>query len=158
MFVFMGLQYAAAFIVTYLLEPVSRKFAKEHPKLEENPFWRFFQKVRTIFLLWPVFLHVASPAQLGSFVSRIFTKFHAEKLFDGGLFKFDLDGLLWVLLLIGFVTLLIVSNIEEKKKESISEIVLRQKLPVRILIYWFVVIMILLSLSIQNTEFIYAQY
>ncbi len=158
MFVFMGLQYAAAFIVTYLLEPVSKRFVKNHPRLEANPFWRFFQKVRTIFLLWPIFLNVTSPAQLGSFVSRIFTKFQAEKLFDGGLFKFDLDGLQWVLLLIGFVTVLVVSNIEEKKGESIVEIVLRQKLPVRIVIYWFAVIMILLSLSIQNTEFIYAQY
>ena len=158
MFVFMGLQYAAAFIATYLLEPVSKKFVKNHPKLEANGLWRFWQKVRTIFLLWPVFLNVATPKQFGSFVTRIFTKFQPEKLFDGGLFKFDLSPLQWVLLLIGFLTILIVSNIEERKGEQIFEIVLRQKLWIRILIYWFVVIMILLSLSVQNTEFIYAQY
>ena len=158
MFVFMGLQYAVTFIITYLLEPVSKRFVKAHPKLETNGLWRFWQKIRTIFLLWPVFLNVSSPKQLGDFASRIFTKFGAGKLFDGGLWKFDLDAMQWILLLIGFITMLIVSNIEEKKKEPLSDLILRQKLPVRILIYWFAVIMILLSLSIQNTEFIYAQY
>lgn len=158
MFVFMGLQYAAAFIVTYLLEPVSKRFAKDHPKLEANGLWKFWQRVRTIFLLWPVFLNVSTPAKLGNFVTRIFTSFHAEKLFDGGLLRFDLSALQWILLLIGFLTILIVSNIEERKGEHIFEIVLRQKLWIRILIYWFAVIMILLSLSVQNTEFIYAQY
>ena len=158
MFVFMGLQYAIVFIATYLLEPVSKKFAKNHPKLEANGLWKFWQQLRTIFLLWPIFLNVSSPKALGNFVTRIFTSFHAEKLFDGGLLKFDLSALQWILLLIGFLTILIVSNIEERKGEHIFEIVLRQKLWIRILIYWFVVIMILLSLSVQNTEFIYAQY
>ena len=158
MFVFMGLQYAIVFIATYLLEPVSKKFAKNHPKLEANRLWKFWQQLRTIFLLWPIFLNVSSPKALGNFVTRIFTSFHAEKLFDGGLLKFDLSALQWILLLIGFLTILIVSNIEERKGEHIFEIVLRQKLWIRILIYWFVVIMILLSLSVQNTEFIYAQY
>lgn len=158
MFVFMGLQYAAAFIITYLLEPVSKRFAKNHPKLEQNGLWIFWQNVRTILLLWPVFLNVSSPAMMGSFVNRIFTRFQAEKLFDGSLFRFDLNPLQWILLLIGFAVMVIVSNIEERKDAQISDLVLKQKLPVRIAIYWFAVIMIMLSFSIQNTEFIYAQY
>lgn len=158
MFVFMGLQYAAAFIVTYLLEPVSKRFEKAHPKLEANFFWRFWQKIRTILLLWPVFLNISSIAQLKSFTRRIFTEFHAEKLFNGGLMRFDLNGLQWILLLIGFAAMILISNIEERKGKHIHELVMEQKLPVRILIYWFGLIMILLSLSIQNTEFIYAQY
>ena len=54
--------------------------------------------------------------------------------------------------------MLIISNIEVRKEAKITDLVLAQKLPVRILIYWFALIMILLSLSIQNTEFIYAQF
>ncbi len=158
MFVYMGLQYAVVFVATYLLEPVSKQFAKKHPKLEANGLWRFWQKIRTIFLLWPIFLNVSSPAKLGNFIQRIFTSFQGGKLFDGGLLRFDLTALQWILLLVGFLTILIVSNIEEKKGEKIFDIVLRQKPLIRFLIYWFVVIMILLSLSIQNTEFIYAQY
>lgn len=158
MFVFMGLQYAVVFVAAYLLEPVSKRFAKKHPKLETNGLWRFWQKIRTIFLLWPIFLNVASPAKLGNYVKRIFTDFGAEKLFNGGLIRFDLTLLQWILLLIGFITMLVVSNIEEKKDEKIAAIVMRQKPLIRFLIYWFAVIMILLSLSIQNTEFIYAQY
>lgn len=158
MFVFMGLQYAAAFIVTYLLEPVSSRFAKAHPKLEVNFFWRFWQKIRTIFLLWPVFLNVSSLSQLKSFTGRIFHSFHAERLFNGGLLRFDLSAFQWILLLMGFGVMILVSNLEERNNAQISELILKQKLPVRILVYWFAVCMILLSLSIQNTEFIYAQY
>ena len=157
-FVFLGIQYALVFIVTFLLGPVSKRFAAKHPKLEANGFWKFFQRARTAVLIWPVFLFVPTLAGIRTSFQQIVTKFHVEKLFDGGLLKFDLDAVQWILLLIGFVTMLLVSNIEVKKEMKITELVLAQKLPVRILIYWFALIMILLSLSIQNTEFIYAQF
>lgn len=158
MYVLMGLQYAVVFIATYLLEPVSKRFVKKHPKLEANGLWIFWQNVRTLLLLWPIFLNVSSPARLGNFITRIFTRFQVGKLFDGGLLKFELSALQWVILLIGFLTVIIVSNVEERKKEGVAQLILRQKLPVRIIIYWFAILMILLSLSIQNTEFIYAQF
>ena len=157
-FVFLGIQYAFVFIVTFLLGPVSKRFATKHPKLEENGFWKFFQRARTAVLIWPFFLFVPTSEGIRTSVQQIFTKFHAERLFNGGLLKFDLDVIQWILLLIGFLTMLIVSNIEVRKGKKIIDLVLAQKLPVRILIYWFALIMILLSLSIQNTEFIYAQF
>lgn len=157
-FVFLGVQYAIVFIVTFLLGPVSKRFAAKHPKLEANGFWKFFQRVRTVALIWPVFLFAPTMEELHSSLRQIVTKFQPEKLFQGGLFRFDLDPVQWILLLIGFLTILIVSNIEVRKDAKIIDLVLAQKLPVRILIYWFALIMILLSLSIQNTEFIYAQY
>ncbi|MBR3642855.1 MAG: MBOAT family protein [Parasporobacterium sp.] len=157
-FVFLGIQYAIVFIVTYLLGPTSKRFASNHPKLEENGFWKFFQRARTVILIWPVFLFAPTLSELSASLGRIFTNFQAAKLFQGGLFKFDLDAVQWILLFIGFLTMLIVSNIEVRKEKKITDLVLSQKLPVRILIYWFALIMILLSLSIQNTEFIYAQF
>lgn len=157
-FVFLGLQYAFFFILTYLLSPVSKRFASAHPKLEANGLWKFWQRVRTCFMIWPFFLIVSTPAQLKDLVVRIVTKFHGERLFNGGLFRFDLDAVQWILLLLGFLTILIVSFLEERKGKRITELVAEQKLPVRILIYWYAVIMILLSLSIQNTEFIYAKF
>ena len=157
-FVFLGIQYAIVFIVTYLLGPTSKRFASNHPKLEENGFWKFFQRARTVILIWPVFLFAPTLSELSASLGRIFTNFQAAKLFQGGLFKFDLDAVQWILLFIGFLTMLIISNIEVRKEAKITDLVLAQKLPVRILIYWFALIMILLSLSIQNTEFIYAQF
>ena len=109
-------------------------------------------------LLWPVFLCVQSFAQLGNYANRIFTDFRIEKLFDGGLLKFDLDTLQWILLIIGALTIAVVSAIEEKSGKQLPELLQKQKFPVRLLLYWFVILMILLSLKIQNTEFIYAQY
>lgn len=157
-FLFLGLQYAAVFIITYLLTPVSKRFAAAHPKLEEKGLWKFWQRVRTLFLIWPYFLIVSTPSELFGLVRRIVTKFQPEKLFNGGLFRFDLDAAQWILLFLGFLTILFVSYLEEHRGKSIFDILSEQKLPVRILVYWYVLIMILLSLSIQNTEFIYAKF
>ena len=42
--------------------------------------------------------------------------------------------------------------------KKICGLVLKQHFVIRLLIYWFVIVMILLSLNISNTEFIYAQF
>ena len=97
-------------------------------------------------------------AQLGELTGKVFQKFDFVSLFDGTILKFDLDGLQLVLLLIGFFTLLIVSVIEYNTKKKICGLVLKQHFVIRLLIYWFVIVMILLSLNISNTEFIYAQF
>ncbi|MBQ1286019.1 MAG: hypothetical protein IIY19_06205 [Lachnospiraceae bacterium] len=54
--------------------------------------------------------------------------------------------------------MLIVSVIEYNTKKKICGLVLKQHFVIRLLIYWFVIVMILLSLNISNTEFIYAQF
>ncbi len=158
MYALLGLQYAVLFVVTFLLSPVSRKFAQAHPALEKDVLWRSWQKVRTALLIWPVLLCADTPRKFSEFTSKIFTGFHIEKLFDGGLFRFDLNVLQWILMLAGFITMIVISKIEDRKEKGIADIVAEQRFGVRILIYWYVIIMIILSLSIKNTEFIYAQY
>ncbi len=159
-FLVLGLYCAAIFIITFLLEPVSKKFDAANPKLISSPLWKFWQQLRTFFLMWFAFIMigVSDLPKFVNYVARIFTDFRVQKLFDGGLLKYDLGLSQWILLLVGMLTMLAVSIIEYNKKESIVKIISRQKLPIRILIYWFAIIMILFSLSVQNTEFIYAQF
>lgn len=158
MYALIGLWYAVLFVVTFLLAPVSKRFAEAHPVLEENIFWKAWQKVRTALLIWPVLLIVDTPQKFREYTSRIFTDFHAERLFNGGLFRFDLNAFQWIILLIGFITMIVVSKIEARKDKGIADIVYGQRFGVRIIIYWYVIIMILLALSVQNSEFIYAKY
>ena len=160
MFFLMGVYYGVIFIVTMLLEPVAAKFQEKHPKVAASPLYKFWQQVRTTLLLWlaPILFSVKNLAQLGELVSKVFRRFAFGSLFDGTILKFELDGLQLVLLLIGFFTLLIVSVIEYNTKKKICGLVLQRHFVIRLLIYWFVIIMILLSLNISNTEFIYAQF
>ena len=159
-FFLMGVYYGVIFIVTMLLEPVAASFGKKHPKAVASPLYKFWQQVRTTLLLWlaPLLFSVNDLAQLGELTGKVFRKFAFVSLFDGTILKFDLDGLQLILLLIGFFTLLIVSVIEYNTKKKICGLVLKQHFVIRLLIYWFVIVMILLSLNISNTEFIYAQF
>ncbi len=160
MFFLMGVYYGIIFIITDMLEPVAVSFGKKHPKVVAHWLYKFWQQVRTTLLLWlaPILFSVKSFGQLGELVKKVFTKFQFLSLFDGTILKFDLDGVSLVMLLIGFLTMIVVSTIEYNRKERISSLVMKQKLPIRILIYWFVILMILLSLNVSNTEFIYAQF
>ena len=159
-FLIMGVYYGVIFIVTMLLAPIAERFDKNHPKLVSSPLYKFWQQVRTVLLLWlaPVIFSVQDLGQLGGLVGKVFTSFHFGSLFDGTLLKFDLDGLQLILLAIGFLSLLAVSIIEYNKKETFSDLMRKQKWYVRILIWWVMIILILLSLNIANTEFIYAQF
>ncbi len=159
-FLILGIYCAAVFVITFLLEPVSKSFGNAHPKLVANPLWKFWGQLRTFLLMWFAFIMIgiSSLSKFGNYVARIFTDFRIQKVFDGGLLKYDLGLPQWILLLIGLASMLIVSIIEYNKKESIVKIIARQKLPIRILVYWFLIVMILFSLSVQNTEFIYAQF
>lgn len=159
-FLILGLYCAIIFIITFLLEPVSKKFGIAHPKLVAHPLWKFWGQLRTFFLMWFAFVMIGieNLSLFGNYVGRIFTDFRIQKLFDGGLTKYDLSTPQWILLVIGLLSMLVVSIIEYKKKESIIRIISRQKLPIRILIYWFIIVMIMFSLSVQNTEFVYAQF
>lgn len=159
-FVILGLYCALIFIITFLLEPISKKFDNNHKKLTANPIWKFWQQFRTFLLMWFAFIMIgiSSLSKFGNYVMRIFTDFRIEKIFDGGLLKYDLSIPQWILLIIGLAAMLAVSIIEYNTKESIVKIIAKQKLPVRILIYWFIIIMIMFSLSVQNTEFVYAQF
>ena len=159
-FLIVGLYYGVIFVAATLLKPVSERFGKEHPKLVASPLYKFWQQARTTLYLWPapILFSVSGLPQLAGLLQTVFTKFKFESLFDGTLLKFDLDALQIVLLFAGFLTLLIVSVIEYNKKKHICVLVMQQKFFVRVLIYWFVIVMILLSLNIANTEFIYAQF
>ena len=159
-FFVMGVYYGVIFIITMLLSPVAERFDKKHPKLVASPLYKFWQQVRTVLLLWlaPVIFSVQDLGQLKTLVGKVFTNFRFGTLFDGTLLKFDLSALQLILLAVGFLSLLAVSVIEYNKKETFSDIVRKQKWFVRILIWWYVIILILLSLSIANTEFIYAQF
>lgn len=159
-FFLMGVYYGIIFIITMMLEPVSKRFAEKHPKTIASPVYKFWQQVRTTLLLWlaPILISVKDLPQLAGLIRMIFQKFAFVSLFDGTILKFDLDGLQLLLLLIGFLTLLITSVIEYNTKKKICDLVLQQHFAIRLLLYWFVIIMILLSLNISNTEFIYAQF
>ncbi|MCQ2512729.1 MAG: hypothetical protein MJ092_05000 [Lachnospiraceae bacterium] len=159
-FLFMGIYCGIVFILTYLLEPVSKKFDESHEKLTRTPIWKFWQQFRTAFLAWfpTIMIGVASFSRFLNYLVRIFTDFRIKKIFDGGLLKFDLNEIQWILLILGFLAMLVGSVIEYNHRETITDLVAKQKLPVRIIIYWFVLIMIMLSLSIANTEFVYAQF
>ena len=159
-FFVMGVYYGVIFIITMLLAPVAERFDKKHPKLVASPLYKFWQQMRTVLLLWlaPVIFSVQDLGQLKSLVGKVFTSFRFGTLFDGTLLKFDLSGLQLILLAIGFLSLLAVSIIEYNKKETFSDLMQKQKWFVRILVWWYVIILILLSLSIANTEFIYAQF
>ena len=159
-FFIMGVYYGVVFIITMLLAPIAERFDKKHPKLVASPLYKFWQQVRTVLLLWlaPILFSVKDLSQLKTLVSKVFTGFRFGTLFDGTLLKFDLDALQLILLAVGFLSLLVVSVIEYNKKETISELVRGQKWFVQILAWWYVIILILLSLNIANTEFIYAQF
>ncbi|MBO4901574.1 MAG: hypothetical protein J5518_02115, partial [Lachnospiraceae bacterium] len=159
-FFVMGVYYGVIFIITMLLSPVAERFDKQYPKRVASPLYKFWQQVRTVLLLWlaPVIFSVQDLKQLGRLIEKVFTSFRFGSLFDGTLLKFDLDGLQLILLAIGFLSLLAVSVIEYNKKETFSDLMRKQRWYVRILVWWFVIILILLSLNIANTEFIYAQF
>ena len=159
-FFLMGVYYGVIFIITMLLEPAAKRFAEKHPKTMASPLYKFWQQVRTTLLLWlaPVLISVKDLPQLFGLLGTVFQKFAFGSLFDGTILKFELDGLQLVLLLVGFLTLLITSVIEYNTKRKICELVLERHFIIRLLVYWFVIIMILLSLNISNTEFIYAQF
>ena len=159
-FFLMGVYYGVIFIITMLLEPAAVKFGEKHPKTIASPLYKFWQQVRTTLLLWlaPLLFSVKDLGQLGSLLRVVFRKFAFTSLFDGTILKFDLNALQLILLAVGFFTLLITSIIEYNTKKKICGLVLEQRFIIRLLIYWFVIIMILLSLNISNTEFIYAQF
>lgn len=155
-----GLYFAVLFLITVSLGPAAKTFAQKHPKTVESPVYKLWQQLRTFLFIWfaTVLISVTDLKQFASLMGTVFNRFKAASLFSATMGKFDFSWLQWILLLIGLVTMLIVSIIEYRTKEKICDLVMRQNFTVRILIYWFVLILILLSLNISNTEFIYAQF
>ncbi|MCF0142542.1 MAG: hypothetical protein HUJ75_04115, partial [Parasporobacterium sp.] len=159
-FLVMGLYFGAVVIITTLLEPVSKAFGKKHPKLSVHPLWHFWQQVRTYVLIMvgTTLLNVANVGETIERWGRVFTDLRFTELFGERFWKFGLTPLQWALLAAGLLAMLVVSILETKFNKKITALVMDRKIVVRFIIYWVVLALILLSLNIENAEFIYASF
>jgi len=142
-YLLMGIYFGLIVTAGVLFEPKAKK--------TENGIFRVFQSVRTFFLIWvgTLFFGAQNLNELGRRVSGIF---------KAGSWKSYLGPAQWVLTGLALAALAAVSVFEYRKGEKITDMIARQKLPVRILIYWIMVLLILFSMDTENVEPIYAQF
>lgn len=166
-----GLNYLAWGIYWGLLIILSSVFAPELKKLTQllkiNPegsAWQVFRRVRT-FLLFVISRLITLPGSIThtkNVIGRIIGKFEPWHLVNGDLYKMALDRPNFILGILAIVLVLFVDRIEEKAGCNITQVVAKQHIVVRWLIYYgvFFAVMVfgIYGPGYDAASFVYMQY
>lgn len=144
-------------VVGDLLNPVKNKIDNVINKPAVN---RFLHTVITFILIsftW-VYFRSSSIAEANAILIKLFTTVNIRNLFDGTIWQVGLgiNNMLFVLLA---VAILVISDVMcEKKNCDVSGLLTNVKTPIRWAVYYTIIIMILLSMNLNMTEFIYSGF
>ncbi len=127
---------------------------------QRNHLARILQTLVTFILIsftW-IFFRSSSVYEAGEIIKRIFSSFSYVNLFDGTLWNVGLGVNNMLFALAAIVILIIADVLCERKKCDVSGLLLNTKAVVRWAVYYVMILMILLSMNLNMTEFIYSNF
>lgn len=147
-------------VIGDLLKPLKERIVNSI-SLNKNPSLLRTIKTFITFVLisftW-IFFRSASIDEALQILSKLFRDFSYVNLFDDTLWNVGL-GVYNMLFAIAAVVILIIADVMcERKKCDISEIIKNHKTPVRWFLYYVMIVMIILSMNLNMTEFIYSGF
>lgn len=159
-FVFWGFLNGIYQVIGDLLKPVKEKLIGT-VKLNEKPSLLKGLQIAITFILisftW-VFFRSANISEAFEILNRLFNGFSINGLIDGTIWNVGL-GVKNMLFVIVAVSILIIADILcEKRNCEVTSLLANVKTPIRWAIYYVLIIMILLSMNLNMTEFIYSGF
>ena len=147
-------------VIGDLLNPLKEKVATATKLVNKPLALRITKNIITFILIsftW-VFFRASSIYEANGILSGLFGRFNYVNLIDGTIWNVGL-GIKNMLFVIIAVAILIISDVLcEKNKCDVSKLLTNVKTPVRWAIYYTLIIMILLSMNLDMTEFIYSGF
>lgn len=144
-------------VIGDVLKPVKNKLLA---LIKNQTVVRLLETTVTFILIcftW-VYFRSSSVYEANAILSRLFTTLSFSSLFDGTIWKVGL-GVNNMLFAIVAIIVLIISDIMcEKKNCDVSKLMENVKAPVRWAVYYCMIVMIILSLNLNMTEFIYSTF
>lgn len=147
-------------VIGEILKPV-KAWTCEKLSLASKPALLRAVRTLTTFILisftW-IFFRSSSLSEAFGIIGRISDSFHISNLFDGTIWQLGL-GVNNMLFVIASVVILIIADVLcEKNKCDVSGLMIHTKAPVRWIVYYTMIAMILLSMNLNMTEFIYSGF
>ena len=159
-FVFWGFLNGAYQVIGELLKPVKEKLISLL-SLESKPsLLRVLQTVITFILIsftW-IFFRSSSIYEAGEIIKRIASTFSYVNLIDGTIWNVGLGVKNMLFSIVAVVILIIADVLCEKKNCDVSGLLTKVATPLRWAIYYFMILMILFSMNLNMTEFIYSNF
>lgn len=119
-----------------------------------------WNKICTFLLItvsW-VFFRAGSLNEALSVIARIFKGSYLTALTDGTIFNLGLGVLNLVFVIVAIAILIVTDIVCEKKNCDIDGLLVNVKWPVRLIVYWIIVTMILFSCNLSTQEFLYMSF
>ena len=147
-------------VIGDILKPVKNKVI-ELIKLESKPgLLKGVQTVITFVLIsftW-VFFRAASISEAFGIINNMLTKFNYVNLMDGTIWNVGLGVRNMLFAIIAIIILIASDVLCEKKNCDVSGLLTNVKAPIRWAIYYALILMILFSMNLDMTEFIYSGF
>lgn len=157
-------------VIGDILKPVKNKllsfFCKSVDSTDGRPAYArprlaiVLQTVVTFILIsftW-IFFRSASAYEALEIIKRIFTSFSYVNLFDGTLWNVGLGVNNMIFAIVSIAMLIATDIMCERKKCDVSGLFVNTKPVIRWAVYYIVIIMIILSMNLNMTEFIYSNF
>ena len=147
-------------VVEDLCKPIKTKLTTLI-KLDKKPnLFKSVQVIITFILIsftWIFFRASSIPEALG-IISGLFSRFNYVNLFDGTIWNVGLGINNMLFVAVAVIILIIADVLCEKKSCDVSGLLTNVKTPIRWAIYYVLVLMILFSMNLNMTEFIYSGF
>lgn len=147
-------------VIGDILKPVKEKITSATGLINRPKALRCIQTVITFILIsftW-VYFRAASVYEANAILSKVFSTFSITNLFDGTIWRVGLGVNNMLFAVVSVIILIIADLICENKRCDVSGIMTDVKAPVRWIIYYVMIVMILLSMNLNMTEFIYSGF
>lgn len=162
-YILYGLYYYILTMIGMLLEPITEKVIKKL-KINTKAFsYRLWQMIRTTMLviIGMLIFRAARLKVAWAMFKSIFTLSNMEKLFNGELFKIGFKSSDFIVLIIGFLIMFVVSLLQEKGYK-LRERIANQNLMFRWILYYGIIFAIIIfgiyGEGYDASSFIYGQF
>ena len=159
-FVFWGLLNGLYQVIGDLCKPIKSKLISILSLNNRPALLRVIQTTITFLLIsftW-IYFRSGSIYEANIIISRMFSSLNYVNLFDGTIWNVGL-GINNMLFSIVAIAILVLSDIIcERKKCTVTGLLTNVKAPIRWAIYYILIVMILLSMNLNMTEFIYSGF
>ena len=159
-FVFWGLLNGLYQVIGDLLSGFKKKIAGSKPFINRQVFYTTLCRIITFLLIsftW-IFFRSSSIYEAIDIIKRMFSSFNYVNLFDGTIWNVGLGVKNMLIALVAIIFLLISDILCEKKNCNVSLLLVNQKVAIRWAVYYFMILMILFSMNLNMTEFIYSGF
>lgn len=147
-------------IIGDVLKPVKSWLENKLTLTTKPKLLRFVRTLITFILIsftW-IFFRASSIFEACEIIKRITSSFNFINLFDGTVFSVGLGVNNLLFATVAILILIIADVLCEKNKCDVSGLMVNVKAPIRWLVYYVMFVMILLSMNLNMTEFIYSGF